>query len=157
MLVHERALRHGGRALELGTAAGAAIEAFDGAVAVAVPRARFLPVKSTADLLAIQSSLFSVVRGALVLNPARDIGPPPVIKLGPEFASVKEFLRRIPSPPDLLRCEHLTISGDVTLGEGVVIAGAVVIVAADGARIDIPAGSRLEDNVVTGALRVLAH
>ena len=156
VLVHERALRHGGRALELGTAAGAAIEAFDGAVAIAVPRERFLPVKSTADLLAIQSSLFSVVRGALVLNAAR-VGPPPLIKLGPEFASVKEFLRRIPSPPDLLRCEHLTISGDVTLGEGVAIAGTVVIVAADGARIDVPPGSRLEDNVVTGALRVLAH
>ena len=42
--------------LELETAAGAAIEFFDRAVGILVPRSRFLPVKSTADLLAVQST-----------------------------------------------------------------------------------------------------
>ena len=124
---------------------------------IVVSRARFLPCKSTADLLAVQSNLYSAVRGALVLNPARDVGPPPVIKLSAEFASVESYTRRVPSPPDLLRCEHLTISGDVHLGEGVKIVGTVIIVAAEGSRIDVPAGACFTDNVVTGALRVLAH
>ena len=44
----------GAHFIELETAAGAAVEFFRRAVGVRVPRSRFLPVKSTADLLAVQ-------------------------------------------------------------------------------------------------------
>lgn len=36
-----------------------------------VSRARYMPVKSTSDLFLIQSNLYSMSRGMLLLNPAR--------------------------------------------------------------------------------------
>lgn len=56
-----------------------------------------------------------------------------------------------------MELDQLTISGDVTLGRGVVLKGTVIIVATEGNRIDIPDGSILEDQVVTGHLRLTAH
>jgi UDP-N-acetylglucosamine pyrophosphorylase len=45
---------------QLETAMGAAIESFDGAAALVVPRTRFAPVKTTADLLALRSDVYEV-------------------------------------------------------------------------------------------------
>lgn len=53
----------GQHVLELETAAGAAIEFFRKPLGVRVQRSRFLPVKSTSDLLAIQSNLFEIKHG----------------------------------------------------------------------------------------------
>jgi UTP--glucose-1-phosphate uridylyltransferase len=39
----------------------------------------------------------------------------------------------------------------------VVLRGTVIIVANHGERIDIPSGAILEDNVVSGNLRILEH
>lgn len=38
---------------------------------IRVPRSRYLPVKSTSDLFLVQSNLYSVSRGSLIMNPAR--------------------------------------------------------------------------------------
>jgi len=156
VVVSERVLR-GSHILELETAAGAAIEFFDSAIGVRVPRCRFLPVKSTSDLLAVQSNLYDIRHGTLIQNPLRDDPTPPVIKLGPEFASVEAYMARIPLIPDLLLCDHLTVSGDVHFGRDVVLRGTVIIVANEGSRIDVPAGSCFENKVVTGNLRILEH
>jgi UTP--glucose-1-phosphate uridylyltransferase len=51
----------------------------------------------------------------------------------------------------------LTVTGDVTFGKGVVLKGTVIIVANHGSRIDIPAGSVLEDKVVSGGLHIVDH
>jgi UTP--glucose-1-phosphate uridylyltransferase len=75
----------------------------------------------------------------------------------PEFAALRDYLARIPYAPNLDECEHLTVSGDVHFGEGVVVKGTVVIVASAGSRLDIPAGAVLDDAIVTGSLRILAH
>ncbi|KAK9118017.1 hypothetical protein Scep_016110 [Stephania cephalantha] len=48
----------GVKVLQLETAAGAAIQFFDKAIGVNVPRSRFLPVKTTSDLLLLQVSEF---------------------------------------------------------------------------------------------------
>ena len=50
--------------LHLETAAGAAIKCFSNTLGLKVPRSRFRPVKTTADLLTVQSSLYSVKHGA---------------------------------------------------------------------------------------------
>lgn len=42
---------------------------------VRVPRSRYLPVKSTSDLFLVQSNLYSVSRGSLIMNPARSGSP----------------------------------------------------------------------------------
>ena len=59
--------------------------------------------------------------------------------------------------PDLVWCDHLTISGSVSLGKDVVLRGTVIIVANEREPIDIPDGSILENKVVTGSLRILEH
>ena len=39
---------------------GAAIEAFEGASAIEVPRSRFLPVKTTNDLMVLRSDAYEI-------------------------------------------------------------------------------------------------
>jgi len=63
VIVNERKLQSGQHVLELETAAGAAIEFFRKPIGVRVQRSRFLPVKSTSDLLAVQSNLFEIKHG----------------------------------------------------------------------------------------------
>lgn len=52
--------------IQLETAIGACIQFFKNAHGINVPRDRFLPVKSTADLLAIQSDLYKLEHGTLI-------------------------------------------------------------------------------------------
>jgi UTP--glucose-1-phosphate uridylyltransferase len=147
----------GVRVLQLETAAGAAIACFKKPLSINVPRSRFLPVKSTSDLFVVQSDLFSVNHGTLAMSNLRSFPSPPVVKLGNFFKNVSDYLNRLGGRPNLLELDQLTISGDVTLGRGVVLKGTVIIVATEGNRIDIPDGSILEDQVVTGSLRLTAH
>src|SRR5918994_4048607 len=52
--------------VQLETAMGAAIDVFDGAQAIRVPRTRFAPVKTTNDLLALRSDAYDLRDGAVV-------------------------------------------------------------------------------------------
>jgi UTP--glucose-1-phosphate uridylyltransferase len=145
--------------LQLERAAGAAIQYFQGAIGVNVPRSRFLPVKSTSDLFLVQSNLYFLESGFLLMNPKRSANFPtaPLVKLGEEFKKVSNYLDRFKGIPDILELDHLTVSGDVTFGSDVVLKGTVIIVANHGSRIDIPEGSVLENKVVSGNLRILDH
>eukprot|EP01126_Amoeba_proteus_P003185 TRINITY_DN1104_c0_g2_i2.p1 TRINITY_DN1104_c0_g2~~TRINITY_DN1104_c0_g2_i2.p1 ORF type:complete len:531 (-),score=115.22 TRINITY_DN1104_c0_g2_i2:135-1586(-) len=147
----------GVRVLQLETAAGAAIACFPKPLGINVPRNRFLPVKSTSDLFVIQSDMFSLSHGALKMSSLRPFPTPPVVKLGNYFKNVADYLNRLGGRPNIIELDQLTISGDVTLGRGVVLKGTVIIVATDGNRIDIPDGTILEDQVVTGHLRIVPH
>ncbi|ODV93274.1 hypothetical protein PACTADRAFT_51886 [Pachysolen tannophilus NRRL Y-2460] len=142
--------------LQLETAVGAAIRHFKGAHGVVVPRSRFLPVKTCSDLLLVKSDLFYLEHGALKLHPSR-FGGAPLIKLGSHFKKVNGFQQRIPHMPKILELDHLTITGNVTLGRSVQLKGTVIIVCSDGQRIDIPNGSILENVVITGNLTILEH
>ena len=74
--------------LQLEIAAGAAIQYFNNARGVNVPRSRFLPVKSTSDLFVVQSNLYSLISGELVMNPLRIFPTVPLVKLGDNFRKV---------------------------------------------------------------------
>jgi len=143
--------------LQLEIAAGAAIQYFQNARGVNVPRARFLPVKSTSDLFIVQSNLYALKNGELVMNPQRAFPTVPLVKLGDTFKKVSDYMARFKGTPDVLELDQLTISGDVTLGTGIVLRGTVIIVANYGSRIDIPDGAVLENKVVSGNLRILEH
>jgi UTP--glucose-1-phosphate uridylyltransferase len=99
----------------------AVVQFFASAIGLKVPRTRFLPVKCTSDLLSAQSNLYTVRHGSLTRNPARPVLTDPIIKLGPEFAHLSDFVRRVPVIPDVLDLEHLTVSGDVYFGRGVIV------------------------------------
>jgi UTP--glucose-1-phosphate uridylyltransferase len=53
-----------------------------------VPRRRFLPVKTTSDLLVIMSNLYSLHKGNLAMNPKRSFPSVPLVKLGTSFGKV---------------------------------------------------------------------
>ncbi len=111
--------------IQLEVAMGAAIECFAGAAAVNVPRSRFAPVKSTADLLALRSDAYEVNAAAQVqLRPER-AGKPPVIELDDHYKLV-DALDEL-GLPSLLECRSLKIVGRIRFAEGVVLRGDVVI------------------------------
>jgi UDP-N-acetylglucosamine pyrophosphorylase len=112
---------------QLETAMGAAIESFAGAQAVEVPRDRFAPVKTTADLLAVRSDAYVLDdRFRLRLLPERH-GQPPIISLSEEYKLVdalEELVRD--GVPSLSGCRSLKIAGRWRFEPGVVIRGEVV-------------------------------
>lgn len=145
------------KVVQLETAIGAAISYFKNACGVNVPRSRFLPVKSTSDLMLIQSNMFTLKSGSLVKNPLREFATTPVVKLGDEFKKVSSYLSRFGSIPDVLELDHLTVSGDVSFGSDVVLKGTVIIVVNTGSKVMIPRGSILENQVITGDLHITSH
>ncbi|KAI9477899.1 MAG: UTP--glucose-1-phosphate uridylyltransferase family [Benjaminiella poitrasii] len=157
IIVNHKTTPQGEKVIQLETAVGAAIKHFKNAHGVNVPRARFLPVKSTSDLFLVTSNLYSLVHGRLVVNPDRMFNNVPLVKLGDHFKKVNDFLTRFKKIPHILELDHLTVTGDVCFGSNVELRGTVIIVANHGEHIDIPSGTVLENKVVTGCLRILDH
>jgi UTP--glucose-1-phosphate uridylyltransferase len=131
--------------VQLETAMGAAIDVFDGARAVRVPRERFAPVKTTDDLLALRSDAYELTGDArIALAADRGAEGAPLVQLDPKFFKlVRDFEARLPAgPPSLVAAQRLTVRGDVVFGADVVVRGAVTVEhAGDGQR-------RIEDGAV---------
>jgi UTP--glucose-1-phosphate uridylyltransferase len=125
---------------QLETAMGAAIEVFEGARALRVPRTRFAPVKTTDDLLALRSDAYLLDGGAKVsLAPERDGRVPFVALDADHFKLMRDFEAHFPAgPPSLVACDRLTVEGDVHFGAGVIVRGDVTV------REDVPDGAVLE-------------
>ena len=114
---------------QLETAMGAAISAFEGAKVVEVPRARFAPVKTTADLLAVMSDCYVLTEGSLVVaNPERDLGAIDITLDDRFYKKIDDFMARVPQgPPSLLGCRSLRVRGDVVFKPSAVLSGDVVL------------------------------
>lgn len=141
--------------LQLETDAGCAIEAFEDALAVIVPRSRFLPVKTTSDLFLVRSNVFVNNNGHLVINPDRPFNEVPAISLCREyFEDYKELEKRFEDMPNCIELNHLTVSGNVYFAKDVVLKDEVSIIAHHGEEIHIPKGSVLESKILTGSLRI---
>lgn len=128
---------------QLETAMGSAIHVFPDAAAVCVPRTRFSPVKTTADLLTVRSDAYRLTEDFRVEPLKPD---PPLVELDPRFFRLIDQLeKRFPAgPPSLLDCTRLMIDGDVAFGTGVRITGAVEIHNPPGSRLVIPDSSHLQ-------------
>jgi UTP--glucose-1-phosphate uridylyltransferase len=131
--------------IQLETAMGAAIDVFEGARALRVPRTRFAPVKTTNDLLTLRSDAYVLTEEALVqLAEGREA--PPVVDLDTDvYKLLPDFEERFASgPPSLVEAERLTVAGDVAFGAGVVVRGAVTIEHRGDGRLRIEDGTVLE-------------
>jgi UTP--glucose-1-phosphate uridylyltransferase len=118
--------------IQLETAMGAAIDVFDEARALRVPRGRFVPVKTTSDLLVVRSDAYVLdPEQRLVLAPGRDAAP--LVSLDPDvYKLLGDFDRRFPAgPPSLAEAERLTVNGDVTFGANVVVRGSAAVTGPD--------------------------
>jgi UTP--glucose-1-phosphate uridylyltransferase len=120
---------------------GAAIGVFDGAQAIRVPRARFVPVKRTSDLLVLRSDAYRLGEGARI-ELADGRSGAPLVELDDEhFKLLDDFDAHFPAgPPSLARAERLAVSGDVTFGRDVTVVGDVRV---EGVR-RVEDGARLE-------------
>lgn len=74
--------------IQLETAVGAAIKSFENSLGINVPRSRFLPVKTTSDLLLVMSNLYSLNAGSLTMSEKREFPTVPLVKLGSSFTKV---------------------------------------------------------------------
>lgn len=110
---------------QLESAMGAAIAVFEGSAALRVPRTRFSPVKTCADLLRVRSNATTLTDDHRVVPAV----PPPVISLDSRhYKLVGDLERRFPAgPPSLRDCRRLTVEGDWTFGAGVVVQGEVTL------------------------------
>jgi UTP--glucose-1-phosphate uridylyltransferase len=118
------------RVIQLETAMGAAIDVFDGAAALRVPRERFAPVKTTNDLLVVRSDTYVLTDDArVVVAPERRLPALPLVELDSDhFKLLRDFEARFPSgPPSLVECERLTVEGDVLFGADVSVRGSVTV------------------------------
>jgi UTP--glucose-1-phosphate uridylyltransferase len=113
--------------LQLESAMGAAIGSFPGAQLLCVPRTRFVPVKTTDDLLVLRSDVYSLSEHMAVEPvPERD-GRLPFVELDKRYYKLLDaFESRFPSgPPSLRQADRLVVNGDVTFGADVVVRGDV--------------------------------
>ncbi len=134
------------RVYQLETAMGSAIEVFEGAAAVRVPRRRFLPVKKTGDLLAMRSDAYCLREdGRLELAPEREGRPPEVLLDEIHYRQLDDLALRFPEgPPSLRRCERLEVEGDVRFGRDVIVTGHVELRQTGDQPLFIADGRRLE-------------
>ena len=123
---------------QLEIAMGSAIECFEGALAVEVPRSRFAPVKTSADLLALRSDAYEVLEDGQVRLREERNGVPPDISLSGEYKLV-DALEPL-GVPSLIACDSLKVAGLIHFEDGVVIEGAVAFENHQAERKTIPAG-----------------
>jgi UTP--glucose-1-phosphate uridylyltransferase len=127
--------------IQIETAMGAAIEVFEGARTIEVGRDRFVPVKTTNDLLVLRSDVYDM-GSDFVLDPVAD--PLPYVDLDTAYYQlVPEFERRFPEgAPSLREATSLKVSGDWTFGRKVKVIGDVSLETAAADR--VAPGSVLE-------------
>jgi len=110
---------------QLETAMGAAVECFEKATILVVPRTRFLPVKSTNDLLIMRSDIFDITtEGHLIKNPKRRSPFLPKIELDPlYYDTVEKFETLFEEIPSLIEATGLTVKGCVKFEKPVQVKG----------------------------------
>jgi len=134
------------KVVQIETAMGAAVEVFEGSQAIEVERARFLPVKTTNDLLALRSDVYRLGDdGDLRLVEGRTEAP--YVDLDPRHYQVlSQFDDRFPKgPPSLRRARSLRVAGHWTFGADVVVEDDAAL-SDDGAPGTVPDGALLTND-----------
>lgn len=114
--------------IQLETAMGTAIETFEGASAIEVPRSRFLPVKTTSDLLLVSSDVYHLdSMGRLNIDEG--------VTLAPEVTLDERFYRNIDDyqqrfskgTPSLKNARSFRVDANVFFGANVSVIGDVCL------------------------------
>ncbi|WP_369372804.1 UTP--glucose-1-phosphate uridylyltransferase [Promicromonospora sp. Populi] len=105
------------KVVQIESAMGAAVAVFEGATAIEVERSRFLPVKTTNDLLVLRSDVYALTPDYLLEAQA----PAPLVDLDKQFYKLIDgFTERFAAgAPSLRDADSLTVHGDWTFGAGV--------------------------------------
>ena len=96
---------------------GAAVGVIEGARALHVPRARFVPVKTTNDLLGLRSDAYALTEDAARRARAPGERCPFVDLDADHYKLLRDFEARFPAgPPSLIEAERFEVEGDVGFG-----------------------------------------
>lgn len=122
------------KVVQVETAMGAAIEVFEGAALVEVGRDRFVPVKTTNDLLVLRSDVYDIGTDFVLDQTSPEI---PFVELDAAFYQlVGDFDKRFPEgAPSMRQATALTVGGDWTFGRGVQVHGEVSLKASHAQRV----------------------
>jgi UTP--glucose-1-phosphate uridylyltransferase len=117
--------------VQIETAMGAAIEVFDGAELIEVSRERFVPVKTTNDLLVLRSDCYRLAEDSSLELTSPQV---PFVDLDPRFYKlVRDFDARFPDGfPSMRGATSMTVKGDWTFGAGVTVLGEAILSEQDG-------------------------
>lgn len=135
------------KVVQLETAMGAAIEAFADAAALAVPRSRFMPVKTTSDLLGLRSDAYTVTEKAeLKLAKGAHV---PHVDLDPDHYRLIDQLeaKTKAGAPSLGDCHHLHVHGPVAFSAGTVFHGNVTVTNAAKEEKTLPPGTYTDQKI----------
>ena len=111
--------------IQLETAMGSAVSIFAHAELLEVSSSRFLPVKNTSDLLLLRSDVYEFDSGYRLVA---QVSPRPVVTLDPAyFGRYRDFEERILGEPSLKESSEFSVSGDVTIPQGYVAKGSVLL------------------------------
>jgi UTP--glucose-1-phosphate uridylyltransferase len=123
--------------VQIESAMGAAVAVFEGATAIEVGRERFLPVKTTSDLLLMRSDVYEFTDGyRLVAQVAA-----PLVKLSKTYKTISRFDERFAAgAPSLCAASSLTVDGDWAFGAGVRAEGDAAL-PDEGRRATVPDGA----------------
>jgi UTP--glucose-1-phosphate uridylyltransferase len=104
---------------------GAAIEVFEGARIIEVGRDRFVPVKTTNDLLVLRSDAYDLGEDFVLEQAADEL---PYVDLADAYKYVDEFDQRFAAGvPSLKEARALRVLGDWSFGGGVRVVGDVTL------------------------------
>ena len=127
--------------IQIESAMGAAVEVFEGATAIGVGRERFLPVKTTSDLLVLRSDVYAVGEDGRMI---KQDAPAPLVDLDSRYyKTIGDFEKRFPAgAPSLAAATRLVVMGDWTFEAKVSVVGDVTLEDPGDPR-TIPAGTTL--------------
>ncbi|MGZ6746047.1 MAG: UTP--glucose-1-phosphate uridylyltransferase, partial [Nocardioides sp.] len=121
--------------VQIETAMGAAIEVFEDSRLIEVGRDRFVPVKTTNDLLVLRSDVYDIGQDFVLDQVANEV---PYVELDGDFYKlVGEFDKRFPDgAPSMRKATALRVDGDFTFGRGVQVVGDVALEAGSAQRVE---------------------
>ncbi len=110
---------------QLETAMGSAINLFPEARALHVTRERFIPVKTTSDLLIVRSDLYTLNEHSQLSINLKEGHEKPIIMLDQKyFKMIDQFEERFPyGVPSLLECDKFIINGNIVFGKNNKLSG----------------------------------
>lgn len=134
--------------IQIESAMGAAIEVFEGASVLEVERGRFLPVKTTNDLLVLRSDVYELGEDYRLTA----VVDAPLVDLDPEhYKTIGAFNARFAEgPPSLVQASSLTVAGDWTFSADVTAVGDASL-ADPGEPATVPAGATISADGITGS------
>jgi len=134
---------------QLETAMGSAILAFDRAEALVVPRERFVPVKTTNELLLIRSDCFITSDESTIIPNPNLKNHQTQVNLDENFyKKIDDYEERFPyGSPKLSGCRLFEVQGDIKFGANIVVKGETSLVNEKQKQVAIPDNTELKGEI----------